>query len=84
MNSDQKPTTESFAALRERFQEQSRKAQAYYAVMHEARRLVGSDEAASAWMTQALASLGGRTPDELVGAGREQEVLAHLRSLREG
>jgi hypothetical protein len=48
MNKDEQPTPEAFAALRARFQDQSRRAQAYYTVMHEARRVVGNDDAASA------------------------------------
>jgi len=71
-----------FAALQARFQDQSRRAQAYYAVMHEARGVLGSDEAASAWMEQPLAALGGATPAQLVGGGRQDEVVAHLRTLR--
>jgi uncharacterized protein (DUF2384 family) len=69
-------------ALRERFQAQSRRAQAYYNAMHEARRIAGSDDAASAWMNAPLADFDGKTPAELVDAGDEERVLAYLRDLR--
>ena len=82
MSQDQQPAPDAMAALRDRFQQQSRKAQAYYAVMHEARRVLGSDEAASAWMEAALAACGGQTPAQLVAAGRETEVLEHVRSMQ--
>ncbi|RZA33311.1 MAG: DUF2384 domain-containing protein [Lysobacteraceae bacterium] len=73
---------EAFAALQARVKQQSRKAQAYYTVMHEVRGIVGGDEAASAWMNEALQALGGKTPAEAVGEGREDEVLAVVRSLK--
>jgi uncharacterized protein (DUF2384 family) len=79
---EQQLKPDAFAALRARFQQQSRKAQAYYAVMHEIKRVVGSDEAASAWMSQPLAAFDGRTPDQLVSEGRENEVLDYVRSLK--
>jgi uncharacterized protein (DUF2384 family) len=79
---EQQPTPDAFAALRARFQQQSRKAQAYYAVMHEVKRVVGSDDAASAWMSEPLAGFEGKTPDQLVSEGREDEVLEHVRSLK--
>ncbi|MBQ5941853.1 DUF2384 domain-containing protein [Massilia sp. AB1] len=72
------------AALRDRFQHQSRKAQAYYTVMHEVRRIVSGDDAANAWMNQSLGAFEGKTPAELVGEGRELEVLAHVRGLKAG
>ena len=75
-------TADALGALRARFDAQSRKAQAYYAVMHEARRVLGSDEAASAWMEAPLPALHGQSPAQLVGAGREQEVLDHARGLK--
>jgi uncharacterized protein (DUF2384 family) len=81
MSKDEQVSPDSIAALRARFQEQSRKAQAYYAVMHEIRGVVGSDDAASSWMNQPLAALGGKTPSQCVGEGRENEVLDHIRSL---
>ena len=69
-------------ALRARFEQQSRKAQAYYTVMHAVRAALGSDDAASAWMEAPLAALDGRTPAQLVGEGRVDEVLAHVRTLK--
>ncbi|QOY93494.1 DUF2384 domain-containing protein [Massilia sp. UMI-21] len=72
---------DAFAALKERFDQQSRKAQAYYTVMHAVRGIVGSDEAASAWMNEAQGAFGGKSAAEAVGEGREDEVLAHVRSL---
>lgn len=80
--SDKQLTPDALAALQGRFQQQSRKAQAYYAVMHEARRVLGSDDAASAWMEAPLAAFDGQTPAQLVAAGREQDVLEHVRSLK--
>jgi uncharacterized protein (DUF2384 family) len=82
MTDDKKLTPDGFAALQANFQAQSRKAQAYYTAMHEVRKLLKSDDAASAWMGQPLAQLDGKTPDELVGAGRADEVLAYIRSLQ--
>jgi len=80
--SDEQPLTPgAFAALQASFQAQSRKAQAYYTAMHAIRKVVGNDDAASAWMSQPLAALGGRTPAEAVGAGREQDVLNHIATL---
>lgn len=70
------------AALRERFAAQSRKAQAYYAVMHEIRAVVGSDDAANAWMNAPLDAFGEQTPATLVAAGREHELLDHIRTLK--
>jgi uncharacterized protein (DUF2384 family) len=80
MTNDEKPTPDAFAALRARFQAQSRKAQAYYTVMHEARNVVGTDDAASGWMNEPLPAFGGKTPAEIVAEGREEEVLAYVRS----
>ena len=82
MTQDGPLTPDSLAALRERFGQQSRKAQAYYAVMHEVRGILGSDEAASSWMEAPLAAFEGKTPAALVGAGRENDVLEHIRSLK--
>ena len=73
---------DSLNALRDRFDAQSRKAQAYYAVMHEAKRVLGSDEAASTWMEAPLAAFDGMTPAALVGEGREHAVLEHVRSMK--
>lgn len=75
---------QGFEALRSRFQEQSRKAQAYYTVMHKAREITGNDDAASAWMNEALAALDGKTPAQLVGEGREEDVLRYIDSFRSG
>ncbi|NEX59497.1 DUF2384 domain-containing protein [Noviherbaspirillum sp. 17J57-3] len=69
-------------ALRARFEQQSRKAQAYYSVMHEMRAISGSDEAASAWMEHPLAAFDGRTPAQLIAEGRVDEVLGHIHTLR--
>jgi len=80
--SDKQLTPDALAALQGRFQQQSRKAQAYYAVMHEARRVLGTDEAASSWMEAPLAAFEQQTPAQLVASGREQEVLAHVRGLK--
>lgn len=77
-------TPASLAALRTRFEEQSRKAQAYYTVMHAVRGSLGNDDAASAWMDAPLAALGGKTPVELVGAGRAEEVLETIRTAKPG
>ena len=79
MGSDEQLSPNSMAALRARFDAQSRKAQTYYAVMHEMKGVLGKDEAASAWMDAPLDAFGGQTPAQLVAAGREQEVLAHIR-----
>ena len=81
---DTKPTpnAEPFAALQARFQDQSRRAQAYYAVMHEVRAVLGSDDAASSWMERPLPELGGRSPAQLVGDGAVDQVIAHVRTLR--
>lgn len=70
----------AMAALQARFDGHSRKAQAHYAVMHEARKILGSDEAADRWMTSPHAGLGGSTPAQLVGEGRTDEVLACIRT----
>lgn len=82
MAGDDSIKPDAFAALQARFGQQSRKAQAYYTVMHEVRGIVGNDDAASAWMNEAQAALGGRTAAEAVGEGREEEVLAYVRSLK--
>ncbi|QNA90914.1 DUF2384 domain-containing protein [Massilia sp. Dwa41.01b] len=71
-------------ALRARFEAQSRKAQAYYTVMHAARGVLGSDDAADAWMNAPLAPLGGQTPAVLVNEGRTQELLEHVGKLKPG
>jgi len=81
MTDPERLTPDSFAALQARFQGQSRKAQTYYAVMHEVRNMLGSDDAADAWMTSPQAALDGAVPAQLVGDGRTDEVLACLRKL---
>ncbi|MGV3741248.1 MAG: antitoxin Xre/MbcA/ParS toxin-binding domain-containing protein [Burkholderiaceae bacterium] len=68
-------------ALRQRFQNQSRKARTYYNVMHAARGMMGSDDAASAWMEKGLPAFDGKSPATLVSEGREEEVLAYIASL---
>jgi uncharacterized protein (DUF2384 family) len=73
---------DGLAALRARFEQQSRKAQAYYTVMHAVRSVLGNDEAASAWMEAPLEAFGGSTPAQLVNEGRADEVLAHVRTLK--
>ena len=82
MNQDGPMTAAALAALRERFGQQSRKAQAYYAVMHEARQVLGSDDAASGWMEAPLAAFEGQAPAQLVAQGREQALLEHIRSMK--
>jgi len=82
MSQDDTLSPDAFAALRARFQQQSRKAQAYYTVMHEAAKVLGGDAAADAWMNAPLAALGGQTPSELVGAGREDNLLAYVRTMK--
>jgi len=82
MSKDEQGGNAGLDALRARFEQQSRKAQAYYAVMHEARQRLGGDDAAHAWMNAPLASLDGRTPAELVGSGRVDEALAQARALK--
>lgn len=81
MSKDEQLNPDGLAALRARFERQSRKAQAYYTVMHAVRATLGSDDAASAWMEAPLAAFDGRTPAQLVGEGRVDEVLAHARTL---
>ena len=75
---------EGMEALVARFREQSRKAQAYYAVMHRAKEIAGTDDAASAWMNQPLPALEGKTPAQLIAVGREADVLRYIDSLAPG
>jgi uncharacterized protein (DUF2384 family) len=84
MTKDEQPTPDAFAALRARFQEQSRKAQIYYTVMHEVRSVVGTDDAASTWMNEPLRIFGDKTPAEVVSDGRENDVIDYIRSLKSG
>lgn len=80
--SDEQLNQDGLAALRARFKQQSRKAQAYYAVMHAVRAVLGSDDAASAWMEAPLSAFGDKAPAQLVNEGRVDEVLAHVRTLK--
>jgi len=82
MSKDEQSGVNSLDALRARFEQQSRKAQAFYTVMHEARQRLGGDDAAHAWMNAPLAGLDGRTPAALVGEGRVDEALALARALK--
>lgn len=84
MSDKESLTPAALDALRARFQQQSNKAQKYYAVMHAARGALKSDEAADAWMNAPLAACDGKTPAELVNAGREQEALALANTLTPG
>ena len=84
MADDKQLNPDAFAALRERFGQQSRKAQAYYTVMHAVRGMLGSDDAASAWMEEPQAALGGQSAAQAVAAGREEEVLSHVGTLTGG
>ena len=52
MSDEKHITPGAFAALQASFQAQSRKAQAYYTAMHAVRQVLGSDDAASAWMSE--------------------------------
>lgn len=81
MTKDGQLSAQGIEALRERFQQQSRKAQAYYTVMHEARRIAGNDEAASAWMNAPLPAFDGKTPARLVEDGQAEKVLAYIASM---
>lgn len=82
MSQDKPLTPDALTALRARFDAQSRKAQAYYAIMHAVRKVLKTDDAASSWMEAPLAAFGGETPAQWIAAGRENEVLEHVRSLK--
>lgn len=82
MSKDGNLSPAGLEALRARFQEQSRKAQAYYTVMHRAKEIIGSDDAANAWMNTALPTFDGKTPAALVSEGREEAMLAYIDSLK--
>jgi uncharacterized protein (DUF2384 family) len=82
MSNDGQLNPDGVAALRARFEQQSRKAQAYYTVMHAVRAVLGNDDAASAWMEAPLAEFNGSTPAQLVNDGRVDEVLAHVRTMK--
>ncbi len=81
MTKDGHLSPQGIEALRARFQEQSRKAQAYYTVMHRARPVAGNDDAASAWMNEPLPAFDGKTPAQLVNDGRADDVLDYIDSL---
>lgn len=80
--SEEKLNPDNLAALRARFEQQSRKAQTYYSVMHAVRAVLGSDDAASAWMEAPLAAFDGKAPAKLIDEGRVDDVLAHVRALK--
>jgi uncharacterized protein (DUF2384 family) len=82
MTKDGQLSSQGIEALRTRFQEQSRKAQAYYTIMHRVRGVVGNDDAASAWMNEPLPTFDGKTPAQLVSDGREEDVLAYIDALK--
>jgi len=84
MTDPERLSPDSIAALQARFDGHSRKAQAYYAVMHEARKILGNDDAADGWMKAPLPALDGRTPAELVADGRTDEAMACLRAATPG
>ena len=84
MTDPERPSLDNLSALQARFQQQSQKAQSYYAVMHEARGMLGSDDAADRWMNAPLAELGERSPAQLVNDGRIDEVLACIRKQPKG
>ena len=84
MSKEGQLSSQGIAALRKRFQEQSRKAQAYYTIMHRVREVTGNDDAASAWMNEPLPTFEGKTPAQLVSDGREGDVLGYIDSLRLG
>jgi uncharacterized protein (DUF2384 family) len=73
---------DAFAALQATFKAQSRKAQAYYTAMHAVGKVLNSDDAASAWMEQPLPALDGKTPAQAIAAGREDDVMACIASMR--
>lgn len=81
MTTDGRPSLQGLEALRMRFQEQSRKAQAYYTIMHRMREIVGSDDAASVWMNEPLPKFDGKTAAQMVSEGRTDEVLSYIDSM---
>ena len=84
MTEDAHLSSQAIEALRARFQAQSRKAQAYYTVMHRIRSIVGNDDAANVWMNEPLPGLDGKTPAQLVSNGRASDVLDFISSLKTG
>ena len=81
MTDSERLSPDNISALQARFQDHSRKAQTHYAVMHEVRQVLGSIDAADAWMTSPQPELGDSTPAQLVAAGRIEDVLARLRTM---
>jgi uncharacterized protein (DUF2384 family) len=81
MTDSERLSPDNISALQARFQDHSRKAQTHYAVMHEVRQVLGSIDAADAWMTTPQPELGDSTPAQLVAAGRIEDVLARLRTM---
>lgn len=81
MTKDGQLSPQGIEALVTRFQAQSRKAQAYYTVMHKVKAVAGSDDAASAWMEKPLDEFDGKTPAQLVNEGRVDDVLGYIDSL---
>ena len=81
MTDPERPSPDNISALQARDQDHSRKAQTHYAVMHEVRQVLGSIDAADAWMTTPQPELGDSTPAQLVAAGRIDDVLARLRTM---
>jgi uncharacterized protein (DUF2384 family) len=81
MTDSERLSPDNISALQARFQDHSRKAQTHYAVMHEVRQVLGSIDAADAWMTTPQPELGDSTPAQLVAAGRIDAVLARLRTM---
>ncbi|HYC43540.1 MAG TPA: MbcA/ParS/Xre antitoxin family protein [Noviherbaspirillum sp.] len=84
MTKDGTLSPQGLEALRSRFEAQSRKAQAYYTVMHRARDITGNDDAASAWMNAPLEKFDGKTPAQLVAEGRADDVLRHIDAIAAG
>jgi uncharacterized protein (DUF2384 family) len=82
MTEDKSLSPQAVEALRARFQAQSRKAQAYYTVMHRIRSVVGTDAAANVWMNEPLPVFDGKTPTQLVSDNRENDVLDFIGSLK--
>jgi len=81
MTDSERLSPDNISALQARFQDHSRKAQTHYAVMHEVRQVLGSIDAADAWMTTPQPELGDSTPAQLVAAGHIEDVLARLRTM---
>ena len=82
MTQDGQLTPGSLDALRARFEEQSRTAHTYYTVMHAIKGVLGNDDAANDWMNAPLPACEGKTPAELVAAGRADAVLEQIRALK--